>query len=212
MKLEAHAIQHKRWPAVGRVILAHFDAKSVVVYQAYRQETGRFAAANGFFGGGHFSYNRMSWIKPNFLWMMYRCGWASKAGQEVVLAIRVYRPWFDSILKTAVPSSFADGRFETREEWQQAVSQSDVRLQWDPDHDPAGNKVERKAIQLGLRRTALEGWRGDAIDSVTDITEFVLAQGRIAKMQDWPGLLVPTEAVYPIPDLETRHALMMHSE
>jgi len=25
--------------------------------------------------------NRMTWIKPNFLWMMYRSGWASKKNQ-----------------------------------------------------------------------------------------------------------------------------------
>jgi len=27
----------------------------------------------------------MSWIKPNFLWMMYRCGWGTKEGQQVTL-------------------------------------------------------------------------------------------------------------------------------
>jgi uncharacterized protein DUF4291 len=29
----------------------------------------------------------VTWIKPSFLWMMYRCGWGKKAGQETVL------PW-----------------------------------------------------------------------------------------------------------------------
>ena len=53
-----------------------------------------------------FSLNRMSWIKPNFLWMMYRCGWATKADQEVVLAVRMKRSAFDEILRRAVHSSF----------------------------------------------------------------------------------------------------------
>ncbi|WP_425365083.1 DUF4291 family protein [Eubacterium ruminantium] len=35
------------------------------------------AVAKGAFGS-HFSMNRMSWIKPSFLWMMYRCGWCGK--------------------------------------------------------------------------------------------------------------------------------------
>ncbi|MBQ1688320.1 MAG: DUF4291 family protein [Lachnospiraceae bacterium] len=35
------------------------------------------AVAKGAFGS-HFSMNRMSWIKPSFLWMMYRCGWGTK--------------------------------------------------------------------------------------------------------------------------------------
>ena len=66
----------------GRHVLAQYDAETVVVYQAYRPSIGAFAATHGYFGGG-FSPSRMSWIKPNFLWMMYRCGWATKEGQEV---------------------------------------------------------------------------------------------------------------------------------
>jgi hypothetical protein len=31
------------------------------------------------------------------------------------------------------------------------VARSEVRLQWNPDHDPTGNKLERRALQLGLR-------------------------------------------------------------
>ena len=34
-----------------------------------------------------YSTTRMTWIKPNFLWMMYRSGWAEKKGQENILAI-----------------------------------------------------------------------------------------------------------------------------
>ena len=82
---EAYLVQTARWPNSGRHILAQFDDESVIVYQAYRPAIGHFAARNGCFGG-EFSLNRMSWIKPNFLWMMYRCGLASKEGQEVVLA------------------------------------------------------------------------------------------------------------------------------
>lgn len=53
------------------------------------------------FGGENFSFSRMSWIKTNFLWMMYRCGWASKHGQERVLAVRILRKGFDEILSKA---------------------------------------------------------------------------------------------------------------
>ena len=44
----------------------------------------------------------MSWIKTNFLWMMYRSGWACKPGQERVLAVRITREGFDSILAKAL--------------------------------------------------------------------------------------------------------------
>src|SRR5438045_5145166 len=50
--------QVPNWPARGRHILAQFDDESVVVYQAYRPETGHFAAQNSYFGGG-FRLDRM---------------------------------------------------------------------------------------------------------------------------------------------------------
>src|SRR4051794_14895550 len=137
MKLitETYQSQVRRWPSGGRVILAQFDTETVVVYQAYRPELGRFAADHGYFGGG-FSLARMSWVKPNFLWMMYRCGWGTKRDQETTLAVRIQRSAFDEILRLAVPSSFDRTLFGDKREWQQAVENSEVRLQWDPDHDP----------------------------------------------------------------------------
>ncbi|GET40082.1 hypothetical protein MiSe_48900 [Microseira wollei NIES-4236] len=80
MKLvtESYLAQIDRWPKTGRHILAQFDDESIVVYQAYRPAIGHFAASHGYFGG-EFSLNRMSWIKPNFLWMMYRSGWGTTA-------------------------------------------------------------------------------------------------------------------------------------
>src|SRR5205085_10398421 len=96
LKTEPYLEQQQRWPASGRHILAQFDDESVVVYQAYRPEIGHFAAQHGYFGGA-FSLGRMSWIKPNFLWMMFRSGWGTKEGQEVTLAVWLRRPAFDAI-------------------------------------------------------------------------------------------------------------------
>src|SRR5207249_1895804 len=108
-----------------------------------------------YFGGPDFALSRMSWIKPNFLWMMYRCGWAAKEGQEVVLAISLQRAAFDAILAQAVPSSFDALDYPTRDAWEAAVAASSVRLQWDPDHDPSGRPLDRRAVQLGLRGEVL---------------------------------------------------------
>ena len=107
MKTEPYLEQFWRWPKTGRHVLAQFDDSSVVVYQAYRPSIGEFAAEHGHFGGPDFSLSRMSWIKPNFLWMMYRCGWASKERQQMVLAIRLSRAFFDTLLRDAVESSLA---------------------------------------------------------------------------------------------------------
>src|SRR5271154_1939433 len=118
MKLvtELYATQVVRWPTTGRQILAQFNDESVVVYQAYRPAIGRFAADHQRFGG-EFSFNRMSWIKPNFLWMMYRSGWGAKEGQEVTLALRLRRTGFDEILEGAVHSSYLPEVYSSPEEW-----------------------------------------------------------------------------------------------
>jgi hypothetical protein len=150
LQTEQYLDQKDRWPESGRVILAQYDADSIVVYQAYRPSIGNFAAQHGYFGGD-FSLTRMTWIKPNFLWMMYRSGWGTKEGQEVTLAIRIQRSAFDAILAQAVHSTYIPEIYENREAWNRAVKTSDVRLQWDPDHNPSGGKLERRAIQLGVQ-------------------------------------------------------------
>lgn len=205
---EPYTQQLARWPQSGRVILAQFDADSIIVYQAYRPAIGHFAAENGYFGGP-FKLTRMTWIKPNFLWMMYRSGWAIKEGQEVILAIRLQRSAFDQILAQAVHSSFKPDFYQTRQDWQQAVSESDVRLQWDPDHDPQGKKVERRAIQLGLRGDAIASYAQDWIIEISDISEFVAEQRTVVMSGDDDQLLTPTEKPYPInnPDVAMRLGL-----
>jgi len=154
LSVEPYRSQVARWPKSGRHILAQYDADTIVVYQAYRPEIGLCAARHGRFGDG-FSMNRMSWIKPNFLWMMYRSGWGTKEGQEVVLAIRLRRSGFDEILASAVHSTFDPTVYAAQDDWKKAVATSPVRLQWDPDHHPSGAKQGRRAIQLGLEALAL---------------------------------------------------------
>ncbi len=147
---EPYTTQVARWPRSGRHILAQFDSESVIVYQAYSPAIGHFANRHGYFGGG-FGMSRMSWIKPNFLWMMYRSGWGTKENQEVTLAVRLRRDAFDEILRLAVHSTFVPEVYGSEDAWRRAVAGSDVRMQWDPDHDPSGKPVDRRAIQLGLR-------------------------------------------------------------
>jgi hypothetical protein len=198
--------QARRWPSRGRHMLAQFDDQAVVVYQAYRPEIGRFAAAHGYFGGG-FSIDRMSWIKPSFLWMMYRCGWGIKENQEVTLAIWLQRSAFDAILKQAVHSTFVPEVYASEAEWQRSLAASSVRLQWDPDHDPGGARVERRAIQLGLRGDTLAHYARDWIVHIEDISGFVEEQRAHAHPAAHARLITPRETVYPVADPETASRL-----
>ena len=59
----------------------------------------------------------MTWIKPSFLWMMYRCGWGLKEGQETVLAVEITHEGFEWALRNAclshyVPASTPTGGLE----------------------------------------------------------------------------------------------------
>jgi hypothetical protein len=197
MKLatELYSSQCARWPSSGEHILAHHDDETIVVYQAYRPSIGLYAIAHGHFGGPDFSLRRMSWIKPNFLWMMYRCGWGTKEGQEVILGLRLRRAFFDSILVQAVASSYQADLHPSREAWQQAVETSDVRLQWDPDHDPLGAKLPRRAVQLGLRGRTLEAFAVSKLLEVIDMSAFVAEQRALALSSD-AQLRTPVENVY----------------
>lgn len=167
--------QCARWPAQGRHVLAQHDDHLVVVYQAFRPSIGHYAAQHGHFGG-EYSFSRMSWIKPNFLWMMYRSGWGTKPGQEVTLALHLRRDGFETLLAQAVASSYQPEQYATPDAWKEALAESEVRLQWDPDHGPAGQPLARRAVQLGLRGHTLRRLNDEWLVSVTDISDFVEAQ------------------------------------
>jgi len=62
----------KLWPADGKHVLAQFDDQNVVVYQAFCPEIADYVVKHGKFGGPRYSFTRMTWIKTNFMWMMYR--------------------------------------------------------------------------------------------------------------------------------------------
>lgn len=198
MKLttELYETQVQSWPRDGQVILAHYDDSSIIVYQAYRPSIDRFAIEHGRFGGPDFSFSRMSWIKPNFLWMMYRSGWGTKEGQEVTLALRLRREFFDRILKQAIPSSYDSNYSGGREAWSAAVRESEVRLQWDPDHSPSGAKLPRRAIQLGLRGRMLEEFATSEMLEVVDLSAFVQSQRANVAASSISALRTPTESVY----------------
>ena len=168
----------------------------MVVYQAYKPEIAEYAVAHQTFGGPHFSYSRMSWIKPNFLWMMYRCGWASKENQEAVLAIWLKKTDFEIILDNAAYSSYQENVYQTHEHWKEDLQKKEVRIQWDPDHDPYGNKQPRRAIQLGMKGKMLQTFGNEMVQRIENITEFVKQQKLFLDSNQLSHFSVPLETVY----------------
>ena len=76
-----------------------------------------------------------------------------------------------------------------------------MRLQWDPDHHPSGAKLERRAIQLGLRGEVLEAFGRRELVEVIDLSEFVAEQRERLSSGGVSALVTPRERVYvrPIP-------------
>ena len=194
MKTEKYIYQQTQIPQEGKYIIAQSDAETITVYQAYNNAIANYAVANQKFGGSHYSMNRMTWVKPNFMWMMYRAGWATKPNQERILALKIKHEGFNKILLDAVHSSFQGHIYSTTEEWKEALANSEVRLQWDPDHDPMGEKLERKAIQLGIRGEMLQRMNDEWLTEIIDVTAFVKTQHVFAK-GDFEELVVPFERV-----------------
>lgn len=194
-------------PKKGNYILGQQTEDSILVYQAFNNGIANYAITNQKFGGAHYSFNRMTWIKPNFLWMMYRCGWAQKQNQERVLAIWIKKTGFLKILEHAVYSSFKRDIYATREDWKNQLTNEDVRLQWDPDHDIYGAKQERRAIQLGLKNEMLNDFNQTMITEIIDVTNFVKEQKNLIDSGEVEKVRIPKERIFEVENASLKQKL-----
>ena len=181
--------------AILHKIFAQYDHKVIRVYQAYKDIIADEALQKGTFGSS-FNLNRMTWIKPSFLWMMYRSGWGQKEGQNRILAIDIKRDGFEEILSQAVLSSFNKDVYSSHDHWQAAIAQSQVRCQWDPERDIYGNPIDRRSIQLGLRDSAVQKYVNDWIVKITDYTGMVAMIREKIKDNTFDNTLLPIEREY----------------
>ncbi|TXS57681.1 DUF4291 domain-containing protein [Streptomyces sp. t39] len=179
-------------------IRARHTEETVTVYQAYRPELGGPAARTGRFPAA-WKRDRMTWIKPSFLWMMYRCGWAAKPGQETVLAVEIRRDGFDWALRHACLSHYRRGLHTDRAEWRRELRQSPARVQWDPERDLSLAPLPYRSLQLGLAGEAARRYADEWTVSITDVTGLareIHGLVRVGEM-DAAARLLPRERPYP---------------
>ena len=182
-----------------RMVRAAYTAETVTVYQAYAPQIADAAVRAGTFVPP-FGRHRMTWIKPSFGWMMHRCGWATKPGQERVLAIEVTRDGFEWALAHSCLSHFEPATHDSPAAWEAMRDASPVRVQWDPDRSLAGERLARRAIQVGLSGEAVHRYCDEWIRSITDITATVREAGELVaagRVADAGGEL-PDERAYPL--------------
>ncbi len=181
-----------------RQIRAVYDERTITVYQAYRKEIAQNAVKAQTFVSP-FKIDRMTWIKPSFFWMMYRCGWAEKPGQEHVLAIKMTQEGFDWALEHACLSHFDAALHASYDAWKAQLELSPVRVQWDPERDLFLNKLDYRSIQIGLSGEAVHRYVREWIVGIEDITEECrLIHSLIQdKKPEEARQRIPKERVYP---------------
>lgn len=189
-------------PTPQREIRAVFDETTITVYQAYNVHIARSAVEHQTFVSPTFKVSRMTWIKPSFLWMMYRSGWAGKENQEAVLAIKIKRTGFEEALQNACISHFDPALHDNYENWKTMLKNAPVRVQWDPEKNIHLQELPYRSIQIGLSGPAVTSYISEWIVSVEDITEsckHIHALVLAGKTEEAISL-IPQEAVYPLPE------------
>lgn len=180
-----------------REIRAVYDDKTIRVYQAYNNQIANAALAGGRFVSPPFSMTRMTWIKPSFLWMMYRAGWGYKdPGQARILAIDITHEGFAWALAHGCSSHAEPGM--SREDYEALKARCPVRVQWDPERDVLHRPLPHRAIQIGLTGEAVERYVRDWIVAVSDITPLAHEIHALVADQNWPAAdrLLPAERPY----------------
>ncbi|MCZ1001762.1 DUF4291 domain-containing protein [Streptomyces mirabilis] len=184
-----------------RGIRATYAESTITVYQAYSPEIGLPAVRQGRFPAA-WKRDRMTWIKPSFLWMMYRCGWATKAGQETVLAIEITRDGFEWALRHACLSSYVRGLHPDLSTWQRQLKRAPARVQWDPERDLHLRPLTYRSLQLGLSGEAVKRYADEWTVAISDVTPLAREIHELVRRSelDAAAALLPKERPYPAGD------------
>ncbi|MFE3267202.1 DUF4291 domain-containing protein [Streptomyces sp. NPDC059215] len=143
-----------------------------------------------------------TWIKPSFLWMVYRCGWGTKEGQETVLAVEITRDGFDWALRNACLSHYVRGLHTDRAAWQRDLKRAPARVQWDPERDLHLRPLPHRSLQLGLSGEASARYAEEWIVSISDVTPLAHEIHALVRDGDPDAAtrLFPPERAYPAGD------------
>ncbi|OEJ26816.1 hypothetical protein AR457_22530 [Streptomyces agglomeratus] len=181
-----------------REIRALHTDTTVTVYQAYAPAIGVPTARDGRFPAA-WKRDRMTWIKPSFLWMMYRCGWGLKQDQETVLAVEITRDGFEWALRNACLSHYSPDLHSDQAAWKQELRQAPARVQWDPERDVRLNPLPYRSLQLGLAGRAAGRYADEWTVSVTDVTPLAHEVHALVRSGDTAAAerLLPEERAYP---------------
>ncbi len=190
-------------------IRANFDRETIVVYQAYPPAIATAAIQNQRFIEP-FSFNRMTWIKPSFLWLMRRSNWAQKSGQEHILAVRITRSGWEHALLSGVLTSYDPLAHASKPQWADASAKATVQVQWDPERNLHGASLQYRSIQVGIGRQMIREYNEKWIVEINDLTPTVAKMRESLRRGDSQAAArhLPPEKPYPINTELGRHLLI----
>jgi hypothetical protein len=193
-------------------IRADFDRDSIVVYQAYAPAIAQAALSAKRFVTP-FSFQRMTWIKPSFLWMMHRSNWGQKSGQQRTLAVRITRAGWEKALSLAVLTSFDARIFSSPDHWAEQLALAKIHIQWDPERSLRDAVLPYRSIQIGISRHVIREFVDEWIVSIEDATDRVRKMHELLRNghADQAKRYLPIERVYPI-SRELGRSLLIDSE
>lgn len=144
----------------------------VRVYQAFSHEIVDAALRSGKLVEP-FKRGRMTWIKPSFLWMMYRSSWAQAKDQERILGVDLRIDGLVWAIENACLSTYRPEVHGTPERWRALIKTCPVRVQWDPERSLRLGELEWRAIQIGLSRHAVDLYIDQWTVALHDVTPLV---------------------------------------
>ena len=180
-------------------IRADYDKETIVIYQAYSSAIADPALREQRFVSP-FSFHRMTWIKPSFLWLMNRSNWGQKSGQQKTLAVRIKRTGWEKALSLGVLTHPEQSVYPNPTEWDMQFKDAHVHIQWDTERSLRGAGLNQYSIQVGISRHLIREFVEQWIVSIQDLSPTVSKIHQFLKTGNEKNAkrLLPLERVYPV--------------
>lgn len=193
-------------------VRANYDHETIVMYQAYSDLIADSALKNQKFVAP-FSFNRMTWIKPSFFWLMHRSNWGQKPNQQRILAVHVKRSGWEKAISLGVLTSPENNIHGSGIKWEEKFKKAKVHVQWDTERSQKGAALMYFSIQVGLSRHIINEYVEDWIVKIEDMTPLVRKLDKLRKegSKNFSKHL-PSERKYPVSEELGAHLMIKGSD
>jgi hypothetical protein len=181
-------------------IRAKYTNDTITVYQAYNRQIALKAIENNKFEAP-FSFNRMTWVKPSYLWLMARSNWGTKSNQEYILGIEIKRSSWEKALSNGVLTHPDKNVYKSGREWETEFKKAKVHIQWDPERTIRSAKMDIRTIQVGISRDWIIEYNTEWISQIVDYTPLTKKINALRKQGKYKEAkkLLPKEKLYEVP-------------